>query len=661
MATQYESGSSRPSFSRCRTALVSGLLACFSQAALAFSFGDLVVESYLGESFLAHVNITLAPGEVIDESCFKLVPAKTAEGVSVLLPNPKLKFMPLPNKGTLTIETLQSINEPAVQFIVEVSCSGVGQLQREYVVLLDPAVLSVPLVSAIALNSSSKIVARAGRGTSSKTKGGKKNSSGNSAAGANKSNELRAKKTKQKRTRPVVATNSNAINAPSDTPLPDETGPTTDLLPKVQDTPLPVAATSPKPFAQQKDQSKNKPRANKAQKSGRNDFLLKLSSAEIDLSHSEKMTEKERAEIREQQLLMDGDDYVANLLASKNKLKELEGRIADLQTKVGTGVAPNAAPYTASPTGAAPAAIQSPNPEPAPPIQSAPPPPLDATPQPGAAPVSAAASINAQPRIPMPGVTKHAAPESMLSWISKHWYVGIVLLLVAGLIIRTLRRRREQAAEEMRYQYEYHEPSINPVTQPQPQPQPVEQPMQAEELEMLEIPGATEPAAANPKDLYRNVIINQFPELKSAGNTEARTVINVAWQYFEDRGERSRAIELIEFGLEEHPDVDELWLTQFEFLLRDKRRSAYEQLAKRYRQRFPSDQSWIKIQSWIQIQSGGRYLDPDNPLYAVEAIADNEAKVMSLDFANTGTGQQEDEKSAVADNAVINFSIPPKN
>ncbi|MES2356000.1 MAG: hypothetical protein V4568_16680 [Pseudomonadota bacterium] len=559
--------------------------------------------------------------------------------------------MSLPKKGTLTIETLQSINEPAVQFVLEASCSGVGQLQREYVVLLDPAVLSVPLVSATALNSSSKARVNAGRSASSKAESGKKNNSRNSSsAGSSKHPDQRAKKTKHKLISPVIATNSNPVSIHSDAqPLPDETNPIADLAPKVQDTPLPVAANS-KSSAQQKDRTKNKPRASKAKKAGKNDFLLKLSSTEMDLSHSEKMTEKERAEIREQQLLMDGDDYVANLLASKNKLKELEGRIADLQVKVGTGTAPNAAPSST-----VPGATQSPSTEPTA-MQSAPPPPLDATSQPGAAPSSAAASINAQPRIPMAGTTKHAASENALGWIAKHWYVGVFLLLAAALIVRTLRRRREQAAEEQRYEYEYHEPSIQPANQTEP----VEQPMQAEELEMMELPSAAEPAAANPKDLYRNVIINQFPELKSAGNTEARTVINVAWQYFEDRGERSRAIELIEFGLEEHPDVDELWLTQFEFLLRDKRRSAYEQLAKRYRQRFPSDQSWIKIQSWIQIQSGGRYLDPDNPLYAVEAISDNEAKVMSLDFANNSSHHEEN-KTAVTDNAVVGFSSTPKN
>jgi len=61
------------------------------------------------------------------------------------------------------------------------------------------------------------------------------------------------------------------------------------------------------------------------------------------------MTEQERAAMRERQLLMDSDDYISSLLESKSKLKELETRLSDLQSKMGNAPAGGNTPQATTP------------------------------------------------------------------------------------------------------------------------------------------------------------------------------------------------------------------------------------------------------------------------------------------------------------------------
>jgi hypothetical protein len=100
-------------------------------------------------------------------------------------------------------------------------------------------------------------------------------------------------------------------------------------------------------------------------------FRLRLSGAEIDVSRSRNITEEQRRELREKQLLMDSDDQVAALLALRNTVKQLESRLNALQLSMSvTTAAPAAAPATAKPI--APETIASPQPPPAAPVATAP-------------------------------------------------------------------------------------------------------------------------------------------------------------------------------------------------------------------------------------------------------------------------------------------------
>ncbi len=91
-------------------------------------------------------------------------------------------------------------------------------------------------------------------------------------------------------------------------------------------------------------------------------FSLRLSSAEMDLSRSKGVSEATRASLRDKQLLLDGDDQVAALLALRHAVKQLEGRLSDMQLKLSTATqlpATTATPAPAKPA-AATAAVTSP-------------------------------------------------------------------------------------------------------------------------------------------------------------------------------------------------------------------------------------------------------------------------------------------------------------
>src|SRR6185436_7728124 len=63
-------------------------------------------------------------------------------------------------------------------------------------------------------------------------------------------------------------------------------------------------------------------------------FALRLSATEIDLTRSRGIDDAQRANLRERLLVLDNDDQVSALLALRDSLKRLEGRVAELQLKL---------------------------------------------------------------------------------------------------------------------------------------------------------------------------------------------------------------------------------------------------------------------------------------------------------------------------------------
>ncbi len=88
-------------------------------------------------------------------------------------------------------------------------------------------------------------------------------------------------------------------------------------------------------------------------------FQLRLSGSEVDLSRSRNITDEQRRQLREKQLMLDADDQVAALLSLRNTVKQLEQRLNEIQLKQAPSAAPPTAPVAAkiaapTPTAATP-------------------------------------------------------------------------------------------------------------------------------------------------------------------------------------------------------------------------------------------------------------------------------------------------------------------
>jgi hypothetical protein len=137
------------------------------------------------------------------------------------------------------------------------------------------------------------------------------------------------------------------------------------------------------------------PRAAASQEGG---FVLRLSTAEIDMTRSRGIDDRRRAQLRERQLVLDQDDQVSALLAMRHSLKQLEARVSELQLKL-SGMP---ASFPDRPAPAKPA------PPPASPTVSAPPAAAASPP----APVQTPASLPDRPKPAITPPATVAAPAS---------------------------------------------------------------------------------------------------------------------------------------------------------------------------------------------------------------------------------------------------------
>ncbi len=79
-------------------------------------------------------------------------------------------------------------------------------------------------------------------------------------------------------------------------------------------------------------------------------FQLRLSGSEMDLSRSRNITDEQRRQLREKQLMLDADDQVAALLSLRNTVKQLEQRLNEVQLKQAASAATMPAPVPAPAT-----------------------------------------------------------------------------------------------------------------------------------------------------------------------------------------------------------------------------------------------------------------------------------------------------------------------
>lgn len=574
-------------------------LAWMAAPAYALNLSNMEVRSYLGQAFDAQINYSLAPGEEIDESCFKLVAPASADGLASLQSS-TLSVTPSGPRGQLRIRGRQAINDPIIKVVLQVECAGSAQLQREYVVLIDPPIRYAAPTQESSLASapreSASPTSRTAINAQPKEGGDWSVQPGDSLAALAQTIHPRNRKARESLVRSMVDANPQFAGLAPEDPLPIGS---TVLIPRLPQ----EAATAPKAPGQAAPPSAAKARTKPAEHSakaatkkslpgeGNQGFRLKLSSGEVDLSLSNQLTEQDRAPLREKQLLLDADDQVSNLLALKNSVKELQAQLADMQAQLASAKvgAENAAPK---------------------------PPPAPAVP---------AVPAATKPTVPGPVSPPQSRPTGF-DWVAENWYWWLAAALALILLAYAKLRRRPQTVPIPAYQVVPGTPeTASDARKP------------AEELVDLDFhiepqadigSSTSSQTASDPRTFYRNVIANQFPELQSRKNVAPDELIAIANDYFNTRGARARAIQLIEFGLEEHPESEPLWLTQFEFLRQDVRRSAYELSARRYRERFPESAKWSAV------QAGGRFLDPDNTLYADQQPI--MANSMDLDFDITG-------------------------
>ncbi|MHB0917082.1 MAG: type IV pilus assembly protein FimV [Thiobacillus sp.] len=114
---------------------------CHAVSAAALGLGEINVRSHLGQPLHATVTLLGASADTLTE-CFSL---DASEAGVAPLPSAQLGIQQVGERTLLHIRTVQSINDPIVQFVLTSDCEA--RLQRDYVVLLDPPSSFEPAVS----------------------------------------------------------------------------------------------------------------------------------------------------------------------------------------------------------------------------------------------------------------------------------------------------------------------------------------------------------------------------------------------------------------------------------------------------------------------------------------------------------------------------------
>lgn len=128
---------------------------------------------------------------------------------------------------------------------------------------------------------------------------------------------------------------------------------------------------------------------------------------------------------------------------------------------------------------------------------------------------------------------------------------------------------------------------------------------------------STNVPGADPVMLRRRYIEERFPEIASGtiAPADPDSVVKAARLFYED-GALARAVELLQFAVEENPRTLKPWLALFEIFRLEGLAGAFGELAGRFRVHHGASDYWRKVQ-FI-----GRELEPGNALY-IEAAADH--------------------------------------
>jgi hypothetical protein len=112
------------------------------------------------------------------------------------------------------------------------------------------------------------------------------------------------------------------------------------------------------------------------------------------------------------------------------------------------------------------------------------------------------------------------------------------------------------------------------------------------------------------EELRRRYMRERFPELATGmvSLDDASSVVKAARLLYED-GAAPRAVELLQFALETHPEELRHWLALFEIYRLERLTGEFGALAQRFHERFGETEHWHKVRYF------GREIDAANPLY----------------------------------------------
>jgi hypothetical protein len=194
------------------------------------------------------------------------------------------------------------------------------------------------------------------------------------------------------------------------------------------------------------------------------------------------------------------------------------------------------------------------------------------------------------------------------------------LLVVAALIVAwyVMRRRRSEepdyyaeADDEIAPQEVVDEiaPAHTPIYAEEPEPiaaTPVpERGVMTSDADLV-----TRIPEENAADLRRRYIEERFPEIvtRMIVLENPDSVVKGARLFYED-GALPRAVELLQFAIEAHPQEVKTWLALFEIFRLERLTGEFAALAVRFKQQHGESEHWRKVQYF------GREIDPGNALY----------------------------------------------
>ncbi len=611
--------------------LLAALLVAAAPPSFALGLGEADLRSALGEPLDLVITITAGPEDSLGADCF-------------YLPRPLPGGLPAVTRAQFTIEsgpklrvrTPQPLNEPAMMLRMHASCPGGGLVAREYPLLLDPR----PVTAVAAPVPAPPVQApRAAAANSASDPGapGLRSIAGDTLAGLAGAVYPKNRRAREAYVAALREANPALAGLGPDEPIPPETA---VILPDLRavanrskstaaagaapateppQPPRQVKRERPAPESAVAPRERKSPPARPRESARRVDgFVLRLSSGEVDLARSRDIDDRTRAQLRERLTLLDADDQVSALLQMRNSLRQLENRVAEMQLRLSGSmpVTPVTAPAAAPPKPAVPEAVAPaapPAPAQAPPVE---PPPAAAPPKPAPAPSvpdppKAAAAAKPEP-----------APVPMLSL--QAW--GLIALAAAGLALfafLVIRRRNRPSARRRSAEREREFIAATVMNEQGPSSQILDPEGMSEPVEAAPARAqvdsdaglATRVPGADPQVLRRRYLEERFPEIANGALDIANpdSVVKGARLLYED-GALPRAVELLQFALEENPAQMKPWLALFEIFRLENLAGEFSVLAARFREHHGTTDNWRKVQ-YI-----GREIDPQNPLYRDDAF-----------------------------------------